>query len=65
MKYIIMKDTRAIERPTASWAYSGPACTRAEVEPGKVYDSEDEAKRDADALTECNPVGFVVLAIDG
>lgn len=60
-KYIIMKSSRAFDNPTAPWAYRGPTCAAARVEPGKIYDSKEEAETDADKLTKHNPVGFVVL----
>jgi hypothetical protein len=62
-KYIIMKSSRAFDNPTAPWAYRGPTCADAGVEPGKVYDNKAEAEIDAQKLTNCNPVGFVVLEL--
>ena len=41
--------------------YSGPSCERAGVDPGKWYDDEDHAKRDAEALSSVNAVGFEVV----
>ena len=61
-KFIIMKSSRAFDNPTTLWAYRGPACIAAGVEPGKVYDDKESAQVDADKLGKCNPVGFVVLS---
>lgn len=62
MKYIIMKSSRAYDNPTSRNAYGNTeTCKDAGVEPSKLYDSEAEAQADADKLTKCNPVGFVVL----
>lgn len=63
--YIIMKKTRAVERPTKLNAYRGPACEEAGVEKGLVYISTQEAQEDADRLSRVNPVGFVVIPLAG
>lgn len=63
MQFIIMKSTRAFDAPTPEWAYRGPTCAAAGVEPGKVYDRFEAAEADAKKLTEHNPVGFVVLTL--
>lgn len=63
MRFIIMKSTRAVDDPTPEWAYRGSTCERANVEPGKVYDSFEAAEADAKKLTKYNPVGFVVLTL--
>lgn len=63
-KYIIMKLSRAFEKPTAEWAYRGPTCAEAGVTPGRVYDDKIEAESDAKKLTRHNPVGFVVLEMN-
>lgn len=62
-KYIIMKSSRAFDGATAPWAYRGPTCGQAGVELGKIYDDKNEAETDAAKLTNCNPVGFVVLKL--
>lgn len=61
--FIIMKKTRSFDNPTKVWAYCGPTCKNAGIEPGKVYSNFDEAQKDADALGQYNPVGFVVLKV--
>lgn len=58
MKYIIMKKSRYTPNPTAEWGYRGPTCKAAGVEPGKVYETIEEAQQDADTLGKFNPVGF-------
>ncbi|NDG30061.1 hypothetical protein EB118_08270 [bacterium] len=60
--FIIMKSSRAYEGAAPINAYSGPACACAGVEPGKVYDSRESAEVDANKLSECNPVKFVVVS---
>jgi len=57
MAYMIVKAIRIGEHP-----YSGPACHKAEVEPGKIYQKRWEAELDAVLLTKVNPVGFEVVA---
>lgn len=60
MQYFIHKSSRY-----TSTGYRGPACEHAGVEPGKLYDSEEEAKIDAKKLSNVNPVGFTVSPYDG
>ncbi len=61
--FIIMKSSRAYESATPANAYRQPeTCACAGVEPGKVYTSRESAKVDADKLSVCNSVGFVVVA---
>jgi hypothetical protein len=61
--FIIMKSSRAYEGATPANAYRQPeTCACAGVEPGKVYTSRESAKVDADKLSVCNSVGFVVVA---
>jgi len=61
--FVIMKSSRAYEGATPLNAYSQPeTCACAGVEPGKVYASRESAKVDADKLSVCNPVGFVVVS---
>lgn len=55
MQFHIHKKSRMPGAP-----YSGPACETARVPSGKVYDSQEEAQRDADKLSDANPVGFEV-----
>ncbi len=57
LKWIINKSSRAI----SNWPYSGPSCTDAGTEPGKIYENWYQAVQDALKLTEVNPVGFVVV----
>ena len=61
--FIIMKSSRAFDNPTAPWAYRGPTCSAARVEPGKVYEDRESAQIDADKLSEYNPVGFTVVSV--
>lgn len=61
--YIIQKSTRAVDNPTPRDAYSGPACEDARVEPGKVYDTFEDANIDCIKLGKVNPVGFVVTML--
>ena len=61
--FIIMKSSRAFDNPTAPWAYRGPTCSDAGVEPGKVYEDRESAQIDADKLSEYNPVGFTVVSV--
>lgn len=61
--FIIMKSSRAFDNPTALWAYRGPTCSAAGVEPGKVYEDRESAQIDADKLSEYNPVGFTVVSV--
>lgn len=58
MPYCIMKSSRNTDNPHP---YTGAACDGAGVPPGKVYDDEAEAQRDAMRLTRENPVGFTVV----
>jgi hypothetical protein len=61
--FIIMKSSRAYEGATPNNAYGQPeTCACAGVEPGKLYNSRESAQVDADKLTKCNPVGFVVVS---
>jgi hypothetical protein len=61
--FIIMKSSRAYEGATPANAYRQPeTCACAGVEPGKVYTSRESAKVDADKLSVCNSVGFIVVA---
>jgi len=60
--FIIMKSSRSYEGVAPINAYSGPSCACAGVEPGKVYNSRESAQVDADKLSRCNPVGFVVVS---
>ena len=60
--FIIMKSSRAYEGATILNAYSQPnTCACAGVEPGKLYSDKESAQIDADKLSKCNPVGFVVV----
>ena len=64
MQWIIMKKTRAYPGPTRRNAYCNTeTCVEAGVEPGKVYDDEEEAKRDAEKLGQANTVGFVAVLL--
>lgn len=63
--WVIVKATRRIpERPTVEHAYEGPTARLAGVEPGKVYDTREEAQRDAVRLASWNRCGFVVVEVD-
>jgi len=57
--FIIVKSSRL----GSTFPYSGPTCSRAGVEPGKVYTFVSEAQRDAARLAAHNPVGFKVIEI--
>lgn len=59
--FIIMKKSRSFDPASSIWAYRGPACECAGVEPGKVYSDRESAQIDAKKLTDCNPVGFDVV----
>jgi hypothetical protein len=60
--FIIMKSSRAYEGATILNAYSQPdTCACAGVEQGKLYSDKKSAQIDADKLSKCNPVGFVVV----
>ena len=62
--WIIVKATRRIPRcPTVEHAYQGPTARIAGVESGKVYDTREEAQRDATKLASWNRCGFVVLEV--
>lgn len=56
-KFYIVKAPRFYE----GVGYSGPACAKAGVEPGKLYDNMEDALSDAKKLTIFNPVGFRVV----
>lgn len=58
MKYIIFKSSRSSTTP-----YGGPSCQQANVPVAKVYTSYEEALRDAQLLTQYNPVGFLVAEV--
>ena len=58
MRFSIHKSTRF-----PAWPYCGPACEATGVEPGKIYNSREEAEQDAARLTAHNPVGFSVFEI--
>jgi hypothetical protein len=61
--FIIMKSSRAYEGAAPINAYAQPeTCACADVEPGKVYSTKESAQVDADKLSKCNPVGFVVVS---
>lgn len=59
MKYFIVKASR-----TSQWPYTGPTCRRAGVEEGKIYNTIEEAQKDAKQLTKYNPVGFKVYVVE-
>lgn len=59
-KYIIIKTSR----PTSDTPYRGSSCERAGVLSGKIYESKEEAEKDAEKLSKVNPVGFVVKQLD-
>lgn len=63
--YIIIKSSRFdfTKDYRAKDAYRGHSCDVARVEPGKVYETEEEAILDAHAMSNNNPVGFVVVRI--
>lgn len=61
--FIIMKSSRSFDPASSIWAYRGPACECAGVEPGKVYVDRESAQIDAKKLTDCNPVGFDVVNV--
>lgn len=56
MLYVIHKTSRMLEYVS----YNGPTCAAAGVIGGRVYNNLEEATRDAQKLSMCNPVGFVV-----
>jgi hypothetical protein len=56
MPYVIIKSSRLPSHD----GYSGPSCERAGVEPGRVYDTLEEANVDVEKLRAVNSVGFVV-----
>jgi hypothetical protein len=56
-KYIISKSSRDYH---GNEGYTGPACLKAGVVPGKIYDSIDEANIDKEKLNNVNPVGFLI-----
>lgn len=62
--WIIVKASRIPRRPTTSHAYSGPTARIAGVESGKVYDTREEAQRDAVRLAAWNRCGFVVVEVE-
>lgn len=63
--FIIMKSSRAYEGATILNAYRNlDTCACAGVEPGKVYSDKESAQIDANKLSKCNPVGFVVVTCD-
>ena len=53
--YIITKASRASNTP-----YQGPTCEKAGAPRGHIYSDREEAERDAQKMTEHNPVGFAV-----
>lgn len=56
--FIIMKASRL---PNGSgFGYCGPTCTTASVQPGKQYDTVEDAEYDAALLSAKNPAGFSV-----
>jgi len=55
MMYIIGKRTRDFTSP-----YTGPTCEAAGILPGMVYTDKAEAEKDAELLSQHNPVGFEV-----
>ena len=50
-KYIIAKSTEKYE---GGPGYSGRTCEWASVEVGRIYDTEEEAKKDAERMMEYN-----------
>jgi hypothetical protein len=58
-KYVINKSSRLM----TTEPYSGPACDSAGVPQGKIYENWNDAVKDAQKLTEVNPVGFVVVPL--
>jgi hypothetical protein len=56
MPYVIHKWSRS----AASVSYNGPACKKAGVTGGKIYENIKEAESDAEKLSRINPVGFLV-----
>lgn len=61
--YVIVKASRVPKRASADNAYRGPTAKTAGVEPGKIYDTYETAKRDAVKLASWNRCGFVVLEV--
>lgn len=57
-KWIVMKRTRQY---VGGDGYMGPSCYEAGVEPGKVYNSREEAVEAAEKLSDVNPSGFQVF----
>ncbi len=55
--YVIIKSSRLY---LGGPGYSGPACLEANIEPGKIYESFEEASKDAKLLTKFNSIGFTV-----
>lgn len=56
-KYVIIKSSRMYSYGPG---YTGPACEKAGVVPGKIYCNENEAWNDSYKLSSVNPVGFYV-----
>lgn len=60
-KYIIRKNSRWTSIPIP---YNGPTCERARIEGNKFYFDLNEAKKDAEILSQLNPIGFSVIDYD-
>lgn len=61
--YVIYKASRATVCASIATGYTGPACKRAGVAPGRVYECESEAHNDAQKLAAVNPCGFAVVRV--
>lgn len=59
-QWLIMKKSRVCTPPRP---YVGGTCHDVGIERGRIYDSLTEAEADAEKLTKCNPVGFVVCPV--
>jgi len=60
-KYVIAKTSRM----PGLVSYNGPTCKHAGVTGEQVYTDNDEANKDAEKLSEHNPIGFVVYELKG
>jgi hypothetical protein len=61
--WIIVKASDIPRWPTVSHAYEGATARIAGVESGKIYDTREEAQKDATKLASWNRCGFVVLEL--
>lgn len=57
MPFHIIKSSRIYE----GRGYNGPTCVLAGIEGGKLYNTIEEAMKDAELMSEHNNIGFITV----